>query len=120
MPNMEDENNTGDSGVRHARMRLETTVLLSRGNEAFPTELEDISATGVLLRRPKNWPGKQGETWILDMIFARDLHINLDAEVARVNEQWVGMAYARIPDDKQEALWNLLGVYADRREVWSD
>ncbi|HEX7339901.1 MAG TPA: PilZ domain-containing protein [Rhodanobacteraceae bacterium] len=109
-----------NEGLRHARMRIETAVLLSRGNESWPTELEDISATGVLLHRPHGWSGEQGDTWVLDMIFGSDLHIHVEASVARVSEQWLGMAYSRIPEDKQAALWNLLGGYADKLETWRE
>jgi hypothetical protein len=107
-------------GMRHARMRIETTVLMSRGNESFPTELEDVSATGVLLHRPRKWPGKQGQTWVLDMIFGRELHIHVEAQVARLSERWIGMAYSRIPEDKQQPLWRLLGGYADKLEPWRE
>lgn len=104
--------------LRHARMRIETAVLMSRGHEAFPTELEDISATGVLLRRPRDWTGGEGQVWVLDMVFGRDLHIHLEATVARISRQRLGMAYSRIPEDKQEALWALLGGHADKLEPW--
>lgn len=120
---MSDGKNHGPSQprrMRHARMRIETAVLLSRSAESFPTELEDISATGVLLRRPRDWPGKEQETWILDMIFGHGLHIHMEATVARLSQEWIGMAYSRIPEHKQEALWNLLGGYADKLEAWED
>lgn len=107
-------------GMRHARMRIETAVLISRGVESFPTELEDISATGALLRRPRDWPGSEHDTWILDMIFGHDLHIHMEATVARLSDEWIGVAYSRIPEHKQEALWNLLGGYADKLEPWED
>lgn len=119
MPDNREPGHDDVGGLRHARLRIETTVLMSRGSEAFPTELEDISATGVLLRRPRNWRGQAGQTWVLDMIFSRDLHIHLEAVVARVADGRVGLAYTRIPDDKQAALWNLLGGYADKLEFWS-
>ncbi|MBV8156730.1 MAG: PilZ domain-containing protein, partial [Dyella sp.] len=45
-------NGSDSEQLRPARMRIETTVLMSRGGESHPTELVDISATGVLLRRP--------------------------------------------------------------------
>jgi PilZ domain len=106
--------------LRPARMRIETTVLMSRGDESHPTELVDISATGVLLRRPLGWRGEIGESWILDMIFGHDLHIHLEAQVARVSERHLGFAYTRIPEDKQVPLWNLLGGYADILELWHD
>lgn len=118
----EDRDTSGQpaKGLRHARMKIETVVLVSRGTDSFPTELEDISATGVMLHRPRDWPGKVGETWILDMIFGRDLHIHVEASVMRVSADWVGLAYTRIPEDKQAALWNLLGGYADKLEQWKD
>lgn len=106
--------------VRHARMRIETTVLLNRGTESFPTELEDISATGVRLRKPEHWTGDTGQTWVVDMIFGSDLHIHVDARVMWVSRQWIGLAYSRIPEDKQEALWSLLGGYADKLEHWEE
>lgn len=104
--------------LRPARMRIETTVLMSHGEQSHPTELVDISATGALLRRPLGWHGELGESWVLDMIFGRDLHIHLEAVVARISDRHIGFAYTRIPEDKQVPLWNLLGGYADILEHW--
>ena len=106
--------------LRPARMRIKTTVLMSHGDESHPTDLIDISATGVLLRRPREWGGKAGESWVLDMIFGHDLHIHLEAKVARLSEKHIGFAYTRIPEDKQVPLWDLLGGYADILEMWHD
>jgi hypothetical protein len=106
--------------LRPARMRIETTVLMSRGDQSQPTDLVDISATGVLLRRPLGWKGEAGQSWVLDMIFGHDLHIHLEAIVARVSSRHIGFAYTHIPEDKQVPLWNLLGGYADILEMWKD
>lgn len=113
-------NGSDQEQLRPARMRIETTVLMSRGDESHPTELVDISATGALLRRPLGWEGEQGESWILDMIFGHDLHIHLEAQVMRISDRHLGFAYTRIPEDKQVPLWNLLGGYADILELWHD
>ncbi|WP_201315768.1 PilZ domain-containing protein [Dyella sp. EPa41] len=113
-------NGSDQEQLRPARMRIETTVLMSRGDESHPTELVDISATGVLLRRPLGWEGEQGQSWILDMIFGHDLHIHLEAQVMRISDRHLGFAYTRIPEDKQVPLWNLLGGYADILELWHD
>jgi hypothetical protein len=115
-----DRNGPAGQRLRHARMKVETAVLMSRGAEAHPTELVDISATGALLRRPLGWRGDTGETWVLDMIFGADLHIHMEAVVARISARQIGMEYTHIPDDKQEPLWNLLGGYADTLETWRD
>jgi hypothetical protein len=106
--------------LRPARMRVETTVLMSHGAQSHPTELVDISATGLLLRRPLGWRGETEQIWILDMIFGMDLHIHLEARVVRASMRHIGMAYSFIPDDKQALLWNLLGGYADTLEPWQD
>ena len=112
--------NEGPEQLRPARMRIETTVLMSRGSQSQPTELVDISATGALLRRPLGWQGEVGQSWMLDMIFGHDLHIHLEAQVARISDRHIGFAYTRIPEDKQVPLWNLLGGYADILETWHD
>lgn len=106
--------------LRAARMQIEITVLMSRGGESHPTELSDISATGAMLVRPLEWAGEPGQRWVLDMLFAEDLHIHLDAVVARVTRHHIGFSYERIPEDKQEPLWNLLGGYADILEYWGE
>lgn len=105
---------------RHARMQVPAAVLMSRGHEAFSTELIDISATGLLLKRPQRWSGAVGQVWVLDVVFAHDLHINMEAEVARTSARRIGLKYSLIPEDKQGALWELLGGYADTLEAWHD
>lgn len=107
-------------GLRHARMKIETAVLMSRGGDAYSSEVADISATGVLVQRPQGWKGEPDELWVLDMLVGEDLNIHVEAVVARVTAHHVGFAYARIPDDKQVALWNLLGGYADTLEPWDE
>jgi hypothetical protein len=117
---MNDDKEAPHMRYRHARMKVQTAVLMSRGGEAHPTELVDISATGALMRRPSAWRGEPGQTWVLDMVFGHDLHINLEAVVTRVSARQVGLAYSFIPEDKQAPLWDLLGGYADTLEAWED
>lgn len=108
------------AGLRHARMKRQTAVLMSRRGDVCATELADISATGVLLARPDGWKGEPGDLWVLDMLFQDDLNIHLEARVARVACDRIGFAFARIPEDKQAPLWTLLGGYADTLEPWGD
>lgn len=120
MVSHEDKCTDGPKKLRPARMQIATTVLMSQQGRSHPTELVDISATGALLRRPLGWSGEVGESWVLDMIFGHNLHIHLEAKVARISEHQIGFSYSRIPDDKQAPLWNLLGGYADILEHWKD
>lgn len=105
------------SGARSARMSIQSTVLLSRGADAWTTDIEDISASGVLVRKPDGWACRVGDPFVLDMMIG-DLNIHLEANVARITKEHIGFAYTRIPSDKEIPLWNLLGGYADRLEYF--
>ncbi len=106
--------------VRHARMVRQTAVLMSRRGDVWQTDLADISATGVRLLRPAGWHGKRGDVWVLDMLFGDSANVHVMAEVARIGDKYVALAFARIPEDTQQALWALLGGYADTLESWDD
>lgn len=109
-----------ENHVRHARMVRQTAVLMSRRGDVWQTDLADISATGVRLSRPTEWHGRAGDVWVLDMLFNDDVNVHVMAEVVRVNAEHIALAFARIPEDVQAPLWNLLGGYADTLEPWND
>lgn len=109
-----------NAGKRHRRMPLNSAVLMLRGDESWTTELMDISATGVLVRRPFDWIGQRGDRFVLDMLIGDELNIHVEARVARVNDDTVGFAFSRIPPEKEVPLWNLLGGYADSLEQWAE
>lgn len=111
---------TAEGRVRHARMVRQTAVLMSRRGDVWQTDLADISATGVRLSRPAGWHGQPGDVWVLDMLFGNDINLHVMAEVVRVSGMHIALAFARIPEDTQSALWTLLGGYADTLEPWDD
>jgi PilZ domain len=106
--------------LRHARMGIETAVLMSRRGDVWQTDLVDISATGVRLLRPTEWHGLAGDVWVLDMLFGDSVNVHVMAEVVRTTSQHIALAFARIPDDTQAKLWRLLGGYADSLEPWDE
>jgi hypothetical protein len=111
--------NPNVSGLRPCRMSAQCAVLVSRGDKSWTTLLRDISATGLLIKRPSQFHGQRGDSFVIDMIFSEDLDLHLEASVARLTDDSVGFAFARIPPEKESALWNLLGGYADSLELWS-
>ncbi|HET8942165.1 MAG TPA: PilZ domain-containing protein [Rudaea sp.] len=111
---------TDQSGMRHARKRIDSAVLMIRGGQSWSSEIRDISATGVMVVRPADWNGKLNDEYALDMIIGDDLNIHVDATVARITSRHLGFAYSRIPPDKEIPLWSLLGGYADRLEPFED
>ena len=102
--------------TRHARMPISSAVFMMSGGDSWSTDMVDISATGVMVRRPFDWRGSLGEHYVLDMLIGPELNIHVEAVVARITDWHVGFAYERIPADKETPLWNLLGSYADAIE----
>ena len=101
---------------RHTRMPIRSTVLVCKGVNAWASEIENISATGALIVRPDEWSGNAGDSCAPALLIGEDLHIHLEATVVRVTAEHVGLAYTHIPEDKEAALWSLLGRYADHLE----
>lgn len=104
---------------RHARLHLVSAVLVSRGADSASSEMVDISATGLCVRRPEDWRGQPGQLWTLDLLLEGDDHIHLEATYVRETEQKICFEFTRIPEDRQIPLWNLLGGYADRLEMFT-
>lgn len=104
---------------RHKRMTVRSACLMIRGEESYTSEVMDISSTGVMVKRPVDWLGQRGDRFVLDMLFGDDLNIHVEAVVARVADDEVGFAFAAIPPDKEQPLWNLLGAAADSMERFS-
>ncbi len=112
-------NSPENAGLRPARMSIHSAVFISSGHNAWSSDIADISATGVLVGKPENWNGVVGDLFSLDMLIGDALDIHVEARLARITESQLGFAYARIPENKEIPLWNLLGGYADRLEPYS-
>lgn len=106
--------------MRHARMKIESAAWISHGSDAWSCVLEDISATGVRVRKPEGWNCRIGDRVSMDMLVGDSLNIHVEATVARMSDGSIGFAYDRIPPDKEVPLWNLLGGYADTLEPWDE
>lgn len=112
-------NEAAKQGLRPARMAIRSAVFISSGRHGWSSEIQDISATGVLVSKPEHWNGRTGDVYALDMLIGDALDIHVEAALVRVTDTQLGFTYARIPEDKEAPLWNLLGGYADRLEPYS-
>ena len=112
-------NEAAGKKLRPARMAIRSAVFISSGQQGWSSEIEDISATGVLVSKPEHWSGRIGDVFALDMLIGEALDIHVEAALVRVTDNSLGFTYARIPEDKEAPLWNLLGGYADRLEPYS-
>lgn len=107
-----------NSGLRPARMSISSVVYISNRGGGWTSDIEDISATGVRVRKPEGWEGRVDDLYSLDMLIQASLNIHVDAKLVRVTDDQLGFAYERIPEDKEVPLWTLLGGYADLLEPY--
>jgi hypothetical protein len=112
--------NSSKLGRRARRMPIDSAVLMCRGDDYWTTELRDISATGLLVQRPGDWIGQKGDRFVLDILFGEELTLHLEGRVMRIDDDELGFAFSQIPPEKEAALWNLLGGFADTVELWRD
>lgn len=103
---------------RHSRVPFDSAVHMVRAGQSWSTDLVDISATGMLVERPKDWVGQEGDRFVVDLIIHDQLDIHLEATVARVSRHTIGLEFSRIPPEKERDLWALLGENANRTEPY--
>ncbi len=107
------------SGERSQRMTLDAEVLLLRQGELWESEVIDISASGVRIRRPVDFEGKIGDQIGLELLLGKHETIGVFGSVCRIDEHEVAFEYSRIPVRSEIPLWNLLGIHADTTEITS-
>lgn len=105
------------SGERSQRMSLSAEVLLLRQGELWESEVIDISATGVRIRRPDDFEGQLGDQIGLELLLGEHDTIGVFGSVCRIDEDEVAFEYSRIPVRSEIPLWNLLGIHADTTET---
>lgn len=108
-----------NSGARSQRMNLNADVLMLRSGELWDSEVVDISATGVLIKRPADWDGELGDQLGLELLLGEHDTIGVFATVSRIDEETIAFQYSRIPVRSEIPLWNLLGIHADTTEITS-
>ncbi len=107
------------TGARSQRMNLNAEVLLLRQGELWETEVIDISATGVLIKRPEEWDCQIGDQLGLELLLGEHDTIGVFATVCRIDDDEIAFQYSRIPVRSEIPLWNLLGIHADTTEIHS-
>lgn len=103
---------------RHSRVPFDSAVHMVRAGNSWTTDLIDISATGILVERPRDWIGQEGDVFVVDLVVHDRLDIHVEATVARISRHTIGLEFSRIPPDKERDLWALLGENAHRKEPY--
>lgn len=113
---MSDDKDRKKPQRRHRRMPFDSAVHMVRAGQAWTTELVDISATGILVERPEDWIGQEGDTVVLDLMIHDRLDIHVEAEVTRLTNRNIGLEFTLIPPEREREFWSLLGEYAHKTE----
>jgi len=107
------------SGQRPKRLSVNTAVLLSRGPRSWTSEVNDISATGISVRRPEGFVGNEGDLFVLDVVDDTDMKLHFECLVRRLDKEAIGFSFSAIPPEKEVPLWELLGGAADSIEPFN-
>ena len=109
-----DESNRGF--VRHSRMHIRLVVLISMGAKSWEAVVDNISASGMLAIQPEDCEISTGQRCVLDLLVGEGRHIHLEALVTRTTAERIAFSFTRIPEEKEQILWDLLGHHADEME----
>ncbi len=108
-------------GIRYARKSIEASCLLLYKGYSCLTQVMNISASGILV---KALDGEQiddlelASICILEIVVNETFNLHVSSKVTRIAEDEIAMHYISIPEDKQVALWQLLGDHVHEVEVF--
>lgn len=94
---------------RFTRIPFEASVHLHSRKGDWYGKLRDISLKGVLITRPHGWASKPGEQFILEVNAPGNVFdINMDVEVAHIEDDEIGFKCNRIDLDSMSQLRRLV------------
>ena len=66
--------------------------------------------------QPEACETSTGQRCVLDLLVGEGRHIHLEALVTRTTAERIAFSFTRIPEEKEQILWDLLGHHADEME----
>lgn len=107
--------------VRYARKVVAASCLMVFRGRSILTKVVNISASGILLEKPKKSDIDRfeiGSNCILEIVSGQVPTFHLAAQVVRKEPERVALHFTEIPEEKQKALWQLLGDKANETESY--
>jgi PilZ domain len=93
---------------RFHRFDIEGTVRLYSDKAMWETKLVDVSLKGVLIERPKDWNGKVGGTFRMDLRIEGSVIISMGVTTAHLMPHRVGFQWQKIDLDSFTQLKRLV------------
>lgn len=73
------------------RILFDAPVTVSHNNKHFHSKLIDISLNGALLETATGFSGKSGDTVLLNIRLGDDIFIDMEAQIAHLENAQIGM-----------------------------
>ena len=103
-----------ESFIRYSRTKVSATCLMIHQGRSYMMDVSNISASGILLNALEDNSHEElaiGSRCVLEIVVNDNFNFNVEAEVIRFQERKIALRYTEIPEDKQVALWQLLGEH---------
>lgn len=109
-----------NQGVRYARKTIEASCLLLYKGHSCLTQVKNISATGILIEalEDESIEGLDLDSiCILEIVVNETFNLHVSSKVTRIKGGQIALHYIAIPEEKQVALWQLLGDHVHEVET---
>jgi hypothetical protein len=112
-------NKPGSPDKRHfTRITFESRIQLSNSDGIWNSELVDISLNGVLIEKPAGWSANVGDEFLVKLdLHESDIEIRMEAEVAHIESNRVGLHCKHIDLDSVTHLRRLVELNLGSTEV---
>ncbi len=110
-----------NQGIRHARKTVDASCLLLYRGHSCVSNVKNISASGILIEPVEDECINDLEldaVCILEIVVNDTFNLHVSSKVTRINDNEIALHYISIPDDKQVALWQLLGDHVHEVETF--
>jgi len=108
-------------GIRYARKTVDASCLLLHKGHSCLCYVKNISASGILVELTQDECIKGldlNSVCILEIVVNETFNLHVSSTVMRITDQEIALHYISIPEDKQVALWQLLGDHVHEVETF--
>lgn len=111
-----------NQGIRYARKTVDASCLLLHRGYSCVSQVKNISASGILIEPMEDEcinDLELGAVCILEIVVNDVFNLHVSSKVTRIKDNQIALHYISIPEDKQVALWQLLGDHVHEVETFA-
>lgn len=108
-------------GIRYARKSVDASCLLLYKGNSCVCQVKNISASGILIEPIEDECIENLElnsVCILEIVVNDVFNLHVSSRVTRNNDTEIALHFISIPEEKQVALWQLLGDHVHEVETF--